>query len=1102
MFMLTQLFQRVHLSSNAPGLTHGGESGYSPPAILRLGWVLGALLLVGAFLGVGIAHAQTGTIAGTVTDAEAGEVLPGANVRVMDTNIGASANAEGRYEITGVEPGTYRLRASFVGFQSKVVEEVTVQEGSTTQVNFRLTPGIEQEEVVVVAYGEQQRRDVTGSISSVDAADIEGTATTSLEMGLQGQIAGVDVTQGDAAPGGGISVQIRGITSTLGTNEPLYVIDGVPLSNSPVSGTQLSSGGVDNRVFTDTNPLSTLSPADIKSIEVLKDASATALYGSRASNGVVLITTKQGEESRGQLNVNYKRSFSTPTKHIDLLDAGQYASYVNEAGFNTNGEDGITFGVDEEAGDPRTPEAIADTVQTIDWQDRVFQVAATDNLGVSYSGGTETGSYSLQGNLLRQQGVIEGAEFLRGGLRANLDREVTEGVQVRGQLNLTRSTNDIVRTSTNNNGAAGGVVRGVQQYPPLAPFRRGECPFDDDRRCLERADNVNSTRIGPNPLRYTDEVKLDQDITRGVANLKTLVDLGNNFILDLSIGGNYNHKGINNYFPSTVAEGETQNGEGTRSSNDFLQIVTENFLRYDNEAGDHEIDALAGVTYEDNNNSFSQAVGRDFPDDEIGKGTLGPAKTTQINSGIQDWVLLSGLSRINYTFKDRYNVTATIRADGSSKFAENNKWGYFPSLGVAWQAIQEPFLEDVDWLSNLKLRASWGVSGNQAISPYASKAQLGLSTTQFDGVITSTAAPQNLPNPNLKWEETTQYNVGLDLAFFDSRLQLTTDVYQKETEDLLQRISLSPNTGFRNALLNSGSIRNRGIEFQVGADILTGNIGWTVSANASRNINEITNLPVEEQFASRLGSGRINFSPFIQREGLPIGAIYGYETNGLYRSQEELQSHEAAPSDAQVGDYRFVDQQEEGEEGFGVINDEDRVVIGDANPDLVWGLTNSFRFGDLSVRILIDSKIGGDIINAQRLRTLRLDGTQGNIPADIYQDAFRPEDYDNPYAEPNPDGEYALPRNRSTSFGRFADVVVEDGSYVRLKNLQIGYTLYDVAYANRARLYVNGTNLWTITGYSGYSPEVSAFGNAARRGVDLGSFPMNRSFEVGVDLTF
>jgi len=1059
------------------------------------------MLIMGAALMPDTVRAQTGTIAGTVVDAESEDTLPGANVSIAGTNKGASTDANGQYRITGVQPGTYTVEASFVGYEKRVVEDVTVEGGATTQVNFQLVQGMTGEEVVVVAYGEQQRQDVTGSISSVNSADIEGTATTSLEQGLQGQIAGVDVTQGDAAPGGGISVQIRGITSTLGTNEPLYVIDGVPLSNSSVSGTQLSAGSGDNQVLTDTNPLSTLSPADIESIEVLKDASATALYGSRASNGVVLITTKQGEESRGQLTANYKRSFSTPTKHIDLLDAGQYASYVNEAGYNTDGEDGIVFGVDEEGGDPRTPEAIADSVETIDWQDRVFRVSATDNLGVSYSGGDETGSYSLQGNLLRQQGVIKGSQFLRGGLRANLDREVNEAVQVRGQLNLTRSTNDIVRTSTNNNGAAGGIVRNVQQYPPLAPYREGECQFDDERRCLEPDDPTN-TRQGPNPLRYTDEVKLDQTITRGVANLKTLVDLGNNFLLDLSVGGNYNHKGINNYYPSTVAEAEQQNGEGTRSSNDFLQIVTENFLRYDNEAGDHEIDALAGVTYEDNNNSWSQAVGTNFPDDEIGKGTLGPAKDTQVNSGIQDWVLLSGLSRVNYTFKDRYNLTATIRADGSSKFAINNKWGYFPSVGVAWQAIQEPFLEDVDWLSNLKLRASWGVSGNQAINPYASKAQLALSTTQFDGVPTSTAAPTNLPNPNLKWEETTQYNVGLDFAVFDGRLQLTADAYQKKTVDLLQQISLAPNTGFRNALLNSGSIRNRGVELQIGADVLTGDIGWTVSANASRNLNEITDLPVEEQFASRLGSGRINFSPFIQREGLPIGAIYGYETDGLYRSEEEIENHEAAPSDAQVGDYRYVDQQGEEEEGFGVINAEDRVVIGNANPDLVWGLTNSFQFGNLNLRILIDSKIGGDIINAQRLRTLRLDGNQGNIPAEIYEDAFRPEDYDNPYAEPNPDGEYALPRGRSTSFSRFPDVVVEDGTYVRLKNLQIAYTLYNVAYANRARLYVNGTNLWTITGYSGYSPEVSAFGSAARRGVDLGSFPMNRSFEVGVDLTF
>lgn len=1104
MFTLPRLFQRARLSLSASGSNRGNGPAGGRLSILRLGGVLGAVLLGCALVGTGGAQAQTGTVAGTVTDAETGDVLPGANIRIENTDTGASTNAEGQYEITGVEPGTYRLRASFVGFQAKVVEDVSVEAGSTTRVNFRLTPGIEREEVVVVAYGEQQRQDVTGSISSVDAADIEGTASASLEQGLQGQIAGVDVTQGDAAPGGGISVQIRGVNSTLGNNEPLYVVDGVPINSSGVSGSQISTQNSDLVTFTDTNPLATLSPSDIESIEVLKDASATAMYGSRAANGVVMITTKDGgQEGGGDVSVNYERSFSTPVKTLDMLSAGEYARYTNETQVNAGGD--VIYGVDDPMeGDPRTPQSIADTAESIDWQDRVFETAATDDFGIGFTGGSDAGSYAVRGNFLRQEGVIQGSKFLRGGIRTNIDRSVTDAVQVRAQLNVTRSTNNMVRTSSGNNGDTGGIVRGAQQYPPLRPFvREDEEQPEDDRSIVEQ--NRFPDRFGSNPVRYTDEVKLEQTITRGVGNLKTLVDLTESLTLDLSVGGNYERKGQQTYYPSTVSEGEPFNGIAALGENDFIQLVTENLLRFDKSFGAHELNVVAGGSYEDNTSSFSQNQAQDFPDDEIGRGTLAAAGIHQAtNSGIQEWRLLSGIGRVNYSFLDRYNLTATFRADGSSKFAKNNKWGYFPSLGVAWQAIQEPFLEDVEWLSNAKLRASWGQSGNQAIGPYESKAQFTLGSSTFNGEVTSTAYadPFNgLPNPNLKWETTTQYNLGVDLAFFNNRLRLTADAYRKKTEDLLQSISLALNTGFRQTLLNSGSVVNRGLELQVGGDVLTGTVQWTVSANASRNLNEIQDLPVEEQFASRLGSGRINFRPFIQRQGVPIGAIYGYETNGVYRSPEEIEAHEAAPPDARVGDVRFVDQQAEGEEGFGVVNAEDRGVIGNANPDLVWGLTNSFQFGNLSLRILVDSKIGGDIINAQRIRTLRLDG-QGNIPAGIYEDAFRPEDYDNEFGTPNPDGEFPLPRADRGNFSRFSDLFVEDGSYVRLKNLRIGYRIDNVPYAQRAQVYVNGTNLWTITGYSGYSPEVSAFNEAARRGVDLGSYPQNRTFGVGVDFTF
>lgn len=1071
---------------------------------------------------------ETGSIAGQVTEAGSEQSLPGVNVVVKGAGTGAATDGQGNYRINSIPTGTYTLRASFVGYESRTVEDVVVEAEETTTVNISMqarTKGLD--ELVVVAYGEQERGDVTGSIGSVEAEEIEATAATSFQQALQGTVAGVQVTQGDAAPGAGISVQIRGITSTIGTNEPLYVVDGVPLNTSGVSGTALganSGAGTELALGTDTNPLATLSPSDIESIRVLKDASATALYGSRASNGVVIITTKDGEE-RNNVSVNYQRSFSTPVKTLDMLDAGTYARYVNEAQLNAG--NGVIFGSGTEmVGDPRTPEAIADTVSSVDWQDRIFQTAATDDLGLSFSGGDEGGSYNVRGNLLRQEGVIQGSQFVRGGIRTNLNRDITDYLRVQTKLNVTRSSNSMVRTSSGNNGDTGGIVRGAQQYQPLRPFIRNRNALGDPRAVFEQ--NRFPDRFGANPVRYTDEVTLDQDITRGIGNLKTLVDLTDYLMLDLSVGANYQDKRFRTYYPSTVGEGEQFNGVASLGKSDFLQLVTENLLRYSQSFGDHSIDALVGGSYETNESEYTKSEAQDFPDDEIGRFSLSAGRISLApQNGFQEWRLLSGLSRIQYSYADRYNLTVSFRADGSSKFARNNKWAYFPSVGASWRIGNESFLDGTDWLSNAKLRASWGQTGNQGIGPYGSKARLTLGSVTFNNeVVPSAFAPpfNGLPNPDLKWETTTQYNVGVDLGFLENRLRVTADVYQKNTDDLLQTIQLATNTGFSQAIINSGSVRNRGVELQIGGDVLTGDVTWRVSANASRNVNEITDLPVEEQFAQRLGSGRINFQPFIQREGLPIGALYGYETAGVYRSSEQIQSDPTVTwmengGNTEVGDIRVQDLAttctsqlvsegicSEGQRRVmsrpdGQIDNSDRTVIGDTNPDLVLGLTNTFQFGDFSLRFLIDSKLGGNIINAQRIRTLRLDG-EGNIPKEIYENAFRPEET---YGEAaNPDGTYPMPdADRGTS-SRFLDLFVEDGSYVRLKNLQLGYTLggYLIPYASEARLYVRGTNLFTITDYSGYSPEVSAFNEAQRQSVDLGSYPQNRTFGVGIDLTF
>ncbi|MEO7179852.1 MAG: SusC/RagA family TonB-linked outer membrane protein, partial [Gemmatimonadaceae bacterium] len=598
--------------------------------------------------------------------------------------------------------------------------------------------------------------------------------------------------------------------------------------------------------------------------------------------------------------------------------------------------------------------------------------------------------------------------------------------------------------------------------------------------------------------RYTDEVKESETETRVIGSVRLGIKLPMSLNFESSVGGNYTARENNSYFPRTVYEGYGNNGLAIIANPGYQNLVHEDLLRYQSELNpNHRIDAVGGFTYEWDRSSWLRNQVANFPDDALGSNRLqNGLAVSPVNSDLSVNKLASWLGRVNYSLMERYLITGTLRTDGSSRFASNNKWATFSSLGLAWRVKQEGFLKTSKLIDDLKLRFSVGQSGNQAIAPYQSLGTIEGATTVLNEQLVSAASIGRLGNPNLKWETTTQSDLGLDLALFGSRLTLTGDIYNKRTTGLLQSVNLAPNTGYQSATFNSGEVQNKGLELAADLQVLQGSpnsLQWGVSGTFSRNRNKIVDLGATlQQFSNRLGAGGgLEVNPFIQKPGLPIGAIWGYRTDGVFRTAADVTSYMAVQADAKLGDYRYADTN-----GDGKLTNDDRTMIGDVNPSYTWGVTNRFKFRRFDASALVTASHGNSIINSARLNFLTLNGSNGNIPKTYYENAFNPTS--------NPDGIYPMIRSDRSSAGRFSDAFIEDGSYVRLKNVQIGFELPDrmVNGVQRARLFVNGVNLLTSTDYTGFDPEVSAFSDVSMRGVDLGSYPQSRSFTVGLSVTF
>jgi TonB-linked SusC/RagA family outer membrane protein len=1054
--------------------------------------VSSALLAASALAGSEAqAQASTGTITGRLVDATSQQPIAGARVTVAGTSVGTTSRDDGRFVLTAVPTGARTIRLARIGFSPKD-STISVSAGMPVAVTFALRATVTSlSDVVVVGYGTARREDLTGSIASVQSEELAKTTVNTLEQGLQGRVAGVQVTQSDAAPGGSVRVQIRGTNSmNAGSAQPLYVIDGVPVSSSGGSKMQgnLSEGNLQS--LTETNPLATIAPEDIESIDILKDASSTAIYGSRGANGVVMITTKKGRRnSSGVYTFNIARGYSSVVREVPVLNAFDFATYVNKAYTNA-------FGATTQypyGGRPgsSTPDSIRKLVgEGTNWQSAIFQTAPVTDGQLGFSGGDERGSYNVSSNLLQQQGVINGSQFRRGGLRVNLDRDVTKSFRLSTNVAATRSINNMVRSSTINGYNAIGIVREAVTYIPFT--------FRDTTKTDPRFEDANTLSVyGSNPLRYTDEVHEADVSTRGIGGLRGVLQLGHGFAFDQNFGANYERRAYNAYFPSTVNEGRNSKGNAQASGSEYGNLLTESLLRYNGSLGDKQtIEAVGGWTFQHDFSSWNSQEVQGFPNDILGGNVLQNGGTPMLPySGQNSPKLASFLGRVNYSLFDRYLFTATVRRDGSSNFAANNKWATFPAFAVAWKAIDEPMLSGQHLLSDLKFRASVGKSGNQAISPYQSLAAISGVPMTLNEVVVPAYVYTQLPNPNLRWETTRQFDGGIDVGAFQNRLTLTADVYRKNTYDLLQQITVAQNSGFSDAWINAGNVTNKGVEFALGYDVLRAHkkdgFSWNVNANASHNRNRIMSLggAFDQQFAGNLGAGgNLEVKPFIQKVGESIGAMYGYRTLGLIRTAEDSVNYAKQFTGLfKVGDVRYSDL-----DGDGKITSADQTIIGDANPTWTWGLSNTFRFGNFDASALVTAIRGNSVINAERMRYLNLDGTI-NVPREFIENSFDPTT--------NPNGKYPIIRQDRKSDARFSDIYIEDGSFVRLKNVQVGYN-FGLPRARTARLYVNAVNLYTWTKYTGFDPEVSAFGGSQRPGVDLGSYPQSRVFTFGVNTTF
>lgn len=1032
------------------------------------------------------------TITGNVQDAN-GQPLPGASIVEKGTTNGATTDFDGNYSITlGGDDAT--LIFSYLGFTTK---EVIVN--TQTLIDVQLSPdSAKLDEVVIIGYGSANKRNLTGAIGSLKAQELEDQPVTSFDQGLAGRLPGVDISQTGGAPGGGVSVNIRGVSSISGGTSPLYVIDGVPLSSS--TGSTFAQGQSTEGSFDTTyslNPLSTINPSDIESVQVLKDAAAAAIYGSRGSNGVVLITTKQGRQGeKPTVSFNTYAGFQRVDNKIDIMNAQEHAEYTKLARDNSwIAKDPIN----NLASDPQNIRSAQDryapyllpyldggdtsSLTDTDWQDQIFRNALIQNYELSVRGGTTKTNYFVSGSYFDQEGVVINSGLKRYSARLNLNTEISDKVRFGINLNPSYTDHNIANTERNW-WKEGLIITALNYHPNLEPrnpdgsFRLGE---------MIQTNNAGESVVAviENPLALAELIDNTLTHTRILGNTFAELDLHKNLTFKTSLGVDisffdrayYRPKVLN--WRSETAPTSNFNYAWTNNSSSFNWLV-ENTITYDKTINEnHNLNVLLGQSAQKERNRRQYTDGRNFPNDNV--RTLNGAQTT---SGFTEEIqssLLSYFGRASYNYKDKYLLSASIRHDGSSRFGANTKWGTFPSVSGGWRISDEEFWSDNATINQFKLRASYGETGNTEIPFFGGAALLGDASYVFDDGVSTGLAPVSSPNPDLSWETTKTFDVGIDFSLFDNQINISADYYKSNTEDLLLNVAVPSSTGFVSSLQNIGELENKGFEFIISTSQNFGDLTWNGSFNISTNDNKIVSLgPGQDQFLTNSG---LNDPAFILQVGESIGSFYGYRVDGIFENQAQFDSTPHLEGQNQgVGDFIYADT-----DGDGDVDPDDRTILGNSNPDFSWGFTSDFKYKELDLSFNLVGKHGAEIFNATHRY---LAETWGNsLAVYLSDDAPRPV--------------WGIGTNSHT---RPSSWHVEDASFIRLRNITLGYSLPEKMLTNnflsKVRVYVSALNAFTITDYSGYNPEVSNQGDAVRSGEDFGNYPSTKSFTVGLNVSF
>lgn len=1042
------------------------------------------IFIVSCIVGVEFSFAevlQERTVTGVVTSGTDGEALIGVSVQVKERpQVGTITDFEGRYSLQVRSNET--IVFSYIGFKSQEVK------ASKTVVNVELEEDSEiLDEVVVVGYGTMKRSDLTGSVVSVGEDEIKQSIVTSLDQALQSKAAGVSVTQNSGTPGGGISVSIRGINSLNG-NEPLYVIDGVAISGNNDSNSSV---------------LSSINPSDVVSMEILKDASATAIYGSRASNGVVLITTKQGQAGKTRITYEGYYGLQQLPKKLEVMNLREYAEYQNLRA------QVIGFGERAEFAD------ISLLGEGTDWQGEIFQNASMHNHQLNISGGNDNVKYSLSAGYLQQEGIAIGSDFERFSARVNMDNKITKWLS-------TGLRASVAQTTQNNTIDSGNIIRTAIEQLPDTPAR------NPDGSWGAQAENMYGTYFS-NPVA---EALMRENYNRGLqmyVDFFADVTLWKGLVFRAEYAGNYYYSNTYQYTPSYDYGHYVQSSTGNRGANNGSNWTLKTYLTYNGTFGKHNISVMAGHEAQENSYETLYASRDNYLFNTIHELNMGDSSTAKNSSGRGSSAIESYYGRLNYGYDDRYLATFTVRGDGSSSFGPANRWGVFPSMALAWKINNEKFLKDVKWLNNLKLRLGWGLVGNQSASSYA----YGVTMSSAASIWGTGFYAGNYPNDKLKWEETRAWNAGLDLNLFDNRVEFIFDTYLKNTDNLLMRASLpSYVAGIINSpWVNAGAMENKGAEFTLNTvNISKKDFTWRTGITISFNKNKITKLYTETAGLS----GKVDQSQTLTYStvGQPVGQYYGYKVVGMFKEESDFYQRDAdgnflldkngnrlsvalpenqhiAKDEVWVGDYIFEDLN-----GDGVIDEQDRTYLGNPEPKFSYGFNNTFTYKGFDMNIFINGVYGNKLVNLFRqdftnpMRNSNLLKEATGIAHVELIDPAQPEEIWNVRVS-NP--ESATVQRLNTADGndnnRMSSRFVEDGSYLRIKNISLGYTFPQKWtrkwHIENLRIYMNIQNAFTFTKYKGYDPEVGAYNyDVLLRGVDYARYPSQRIYTVGLNLSF